>query len=176
MYKIEKQILKLDSYSENYFEELEKIEAEIQSRISELKRNRIIALFPMQSSKDEKHNQIGLEQERNAILFLSTPQSSSSIKSKVINCLELNKVDFVSLIFEKLVPQIPRAESDWYNLDRKNPDKVRLYRFIQSVYKTFSEKRGIDLIDAELKKLDELLTTINIIKTKKEEVLNANSQ
>ena len=171
MHKIEKQILKLDPNSENYFEELENIETEIHSRINELKHDRIVALFPMQSSKDEKHNQIGLEQERNAILFLSTPQSSSSIKDKVINCLELNKVDFVSLIFERLVPQIPKFESDWYNLDRTNPDKVKLYRFIQSVYKTFSEKRGIDAIDRELTKLNNLLTELT---TKKEEVTSEN--
>ena len=129
---------------------------DLETAKAELRKLKLNLTYPKQSNNSEVINNNGLEEERNAILFLSTPQSSRAIIEKLINSLELNKIDFASILFERLVPQIPKTESDWYNLDRTNPEKVQLYKSIQGLYKTFCEKRGIDLIDRELELLSQL--------------------
>ncbi len=137
---------------------------DLETAKTDLRKLKLNLTYPKQSNISEAINQSGLEEERNAILFLSTPQSSRSIVEKLINALELNKIDFASILFERLVPQIPKTEADWYNLDRTNPEKVQLYKSVQSMYKTFCEKRGLGLIDRELELLSQLENRISDFK------------
>lgn len=139
---------------------IDEILSEIHQKREALEKEKLLIFYPKQTSKDEHTQDMGLAEENNALLFLSTPQSSYSIKSKLINAIELNKIDFASTIFQKLLPQVPSDEKKWSELKYKSTDKFNIMLAVKTLYKKFTEVRGIDLIDAELIKLDELLTQI----------------
>jgi len=172
MYKYEKELLSLDKTSGTYQDNLTRIETELNERITELKRQKQIALYPLLSASDESLNIIGEAQRNDAIMFLSEQRDSIAVKDKVIHLLETAQFDAASFILEMFVPDIPKSEAAWFNLDSTAPDKVKLYRFIYRTYKTYSERRGIDLIEQELKKINELLTELTI---KKEEAKQCKS-
>ena len=149
---------------------IDEILLKIQEQREDLEKRKISLFYPKQSSKDERVQEMGLTEENNALLFLSTPQSSHSLKSKLINAIELNKIDFASTIFQKLLLQIPMDENKWYELKNKNSGKYNLMLAIKTLYKNFSEQRGIGLINSELEALNELETSAIEFKQKNNKV------
>ncbi len=149
---------------------IDEILLKIQEQREDLEKRKISLFYPKQSSKDERMQEMGLTEENNALLFLSTPQSSNSLKSKLINAIELNKIDFASTIFQKLLLQIPMDENKWYELKNKNLGKYNLMLAIKTLYKNFSEQRGIGLINSELEALNELETSAIEFKQKNNKV------
>lgn len=135
---------------------IEEILIEIKEQRESLEKEKLSMFYPKQSSKDEHTQEMGLTEENNAMLFLSTPQPSQSIKSKLINSIELNKIDFASTMFQKLLPQVPDNEKKWNELKNKNLYKFNLLLAVKVIYKNFVEQKGIGIINNELEILNEL--------------------
>lgn len=135
---------------------LDEILSEIEAQRESLEKEKLKIFFPKQSSDSANIQEMGLAEENNALLFLSTPQPSQSIKSKLINAIELNKIDFASSLFQKMLPQIPDNEKKWNELKNKSLDKFNLMLAIKTSYKNFIEQKGIGIINSELELLNEL--------------------
>lgn len=136
-----------------HIKSINEILTEIQQSKDEIRRQRLKILFPKQSTEEMKP--IGLAEESNALLFLNSAQTSHSIIEKLINSLELNKIDFCSVIFEKILPQA-EDEAEVKSFEFKNPEKYLLLSTVKSLYQHFSEQQGLDKIDCELEQLNKL--------------------
>ena len=152
-YPIQKEEGSLSPELEN---SLKSVLASLQENRERLTKERVSIFYPKQAAPNLEMNKQGFEEEKAATEFLAAPQSSRSIIEKLINSLELNKKDFASVIFGKLLQQVPKTEAEWYNLDRTNPDKVNLYRVIQGQYKIFCDRYGVNNIDRDLSLIAEL--------------------
>lgn len=135
---------------------LDEILSDIQEQRESLEKEKLKIFFPKQSSESENIQEMGLTEENNALLFLSTPQPSQAIKSKLVNAIELNKIDFASSLFQKMLPQIPDNDKKWNELKNKSLDKFNLMLAIKTIYKNFIEQKGIGIINSELELLNEL--------------------
>ena len=135
---------------------LQKVLAILQENKERLTKERVSIFYPKQAAPNLELNKIGFEEEKAATEFLAAHQSVRTITEKLINSLELNKKDFASVIFEKLLQQVPKTEAEWYNLDRTAPEKVQLYRVIKGQYKIFCDRYGVNNIDHDLKLIAEI--------------------
>jgi len=131
----------------------------IENQITELRKQRLKLLHPYSSSDNTELNVLGLNQTSSADQFLSSPQTSRSIKERVSNALEMNQLEVAVTILENLLPQVPTEEKYWYQLDAQNPDKVVLLKYVKATYDGICERYGIDEIDRKIKNLTKQLRT-----------------
>jgi hypothetical protein len=144
---------------ENYPERVHLIDdiiSEIREQKEALRRKKNSLLYPKQASDDKEIRRIGLTEESNAILFLNSPQSSTTIKNNLINALEMDKIDFASTIFQKLKPQIPVDEDKWIEIKAKSQEKFKLLLAVDLLYREFCNQRGITEIINEVVSLNKL--------------------
>ena len=150
------------------FSGVEELLEEIATRKKILERQRLKILYPKQSSDNDNLRSVGLAEENNALLFLNSGQSSRQIKDKLINSLDLNKIEFASTIFEKILPQIPKDEKELGLLKYKSPEKYFLLSSIKALYERFSKEWGLDKIEGELNQLYKMENEIYEAKKKLE--------
>ncbi len=143
---------KIDSVLKNIYADKEKLTKE-----------RLAILYPNQSSSVQHIKDNGLTQETNALLFLSSSQSSSSIVEKIANALELDKNDFASTIFDKILMQFPKTPDEESKL-KKNPKKYYLIKETKTLFDSFAEKTGLSKIETEIERFNKLVKKANIIK------------
>ena len=140
---------KIDSVLKNILTDKEKLTKE-----------RLAILYPNQSSSVQHLKDNGLTQETNALLFLSSSQSSSSIVEKIANALDLNKNDFASTIIDKILMQLPKTPDEEAKL-KKNPDKYYLVKETKALFDAFAEKTGLSKIETEIREFNKLLKKAN---------------
>ena len=119
----------------------------VETSINVLNKKRTALFFPKQASKLKKDNEQGYLEERTAIEFLASPQSSDAIISRLNNCMELGQIDYMSFIYKKLILQIPKSETEWEKLPK---DKIDFFRTIERMYNHFTNRSGIDFFDKQL--------------------------
>lgn len=150
----------LNVNSENYNSDLENLLIEIDSRMNELLSDKEKRLYPKRHSEIESYKINGLLEENLALTFLSTPQPSGAIIQRILRDWELNRVDSVSILFEKVIPQIPINEAQWIELHRINTEKYDMLKQLKGIYNSFNARYGIDIIDHELKSINQLKQNI----------------
>ena len=126
---------------------LDSLLQEIDIAKSDLNKRRTALFFPRQSSKLKVEREAGLLEERTAIEFLSSPQTHDAIIQRLINCMELGQIDYMSFIFNRLIPQIPKSESE---LQRLSKDKSEFFRTLKTMYEKFPNRSGIQFFDKQL--------------------------
>lgn len=129
---------------------------EIREQKEVLKKKKNSLFYPKQSSDDKEIRRIGLTEENNAILFLSSPQSSLAIRNNLIDALEMDKIDFASTLFQKLRPQIPGDDEKWNEIKARGQEKYNLLITIELLYKEFLNQRGITEILNNIESLNKL--------------------
>jgi len=139
-----------------YIDKIDSVLKNILTDKEKLTKERLAILYPNQSSSVQHLKDNGLTQETNALLFLSSSQSSSSIVEKIANALDLNKNDFASTIFDKILMQLPKTPDEEAKL-KKNPDKYYLVKETKALFDAFAEKTGLSKIETEIREFNKIL-------------------
>jgi hypothetical protein len=148
----------LDTESnESIKKRLDVLADEIETAITDLNQKRTAAFFPKASSKLKVDREMGFYEERTALEFLATAQTHNAIIDRLKNCMELGQIDYMSFIYKKLIPQIPKSESEWKKVPK---DKVDFFRTIERMYNQFTNRSGIDFFDEQLELISGLKNSI----------------
>jgi len=106
--------------------------------------------FPNATNTDPSLRAAGETQINSALLFLSTPKSTSAIVSAVKNAFEMNRPEFAFTVTDSILTEY---EGKRETVPQSHTDRDKAKRLTESLHelvKTFSGKAQLDEVEAEL--------------------------